>query len=125
MFGRVVTFMAGGWLAMSAFAWPQSEAAIANTCLAGALAVAFSLAAIFLPEARYLNTGHACIVCLVSLSLDASPVALANNVMVSAVIFGASLLSGPERPVHGASAWTVEGSNASSTGLPFSPGGAG
>src|SRR4051812_40761696 len=117
--------MAGGWLAMSAFAWPQSEAAITNTWVSGLLVVGFGLSAIFFPATRYLNTGHACIVCVVSLSLDASAVACANNVMVAAVIFGASLLSGPERPAHGASAWTVEGSNASSTGFPLSPGGAG
>ena len=96
MLGRVVTFMAGGWLLMSAFAWPQSDASCANTCIGGALAIVYALLSIFYAPARYLNTAHACLVCLVSLSLDGcESAACANNVMVAAVIFGASLWSAP------------------------------
>jgi hypothetical protein len=102
MLGPVVTFMAGGWLAMSAFAWPQSEAACVNTCLSGVLAIAYGLLSIFFPRARLLNSIHAWIVCVVSMSVDASAAARANNVMFAAVIFGASLASWPD--VRGARA---------------------
>jgi hypothetical protein len=96
MLGPVLTFMAGGWLAMSAFAWPQSDAAIVNTCMGGLLAIAYGLLSIFVPRARLLNSVHAWLLCLVSLSLEASSAARANNVVVAAVIFGASLVSWPE-----------------------------
>jgi hypothetical protein len=125
VFGRVVMFMAGGWLAMSAFAWPESDVVCASTCVGGVLCILYALLGIFLVEARYLNTIHACVICLLSLSLDASSAARANNVMVAAVIFGASLLSSPGARAHGAWAWTIEGSNASRTGRPWRPGGAG
>jgi hypothetical protein len=118
-------FMAGGWLAMSAFAWPQSEVACVSTCVSGVLCIVYALLGIFLAEARYLNTIHAWVICLVALSLDASSAARANAVMVAAVIFGASLLSSPGARGHGAWAWTIEGSNASRTGRPCRPGGAG
>jgi hypothetical protein len=55
----------------------------------------YSLLAIFYAPARYLNTAHACVICLLSLSLDAPSVACANNVMVASVIFGASLMPVP------------------------------
>ena len=96
MLGRMVTFVAGGWLLMSAFAWPRTSADCMNTWMGGALAIAYGLAAIFWAPARYFNTAHACLVCLVSLALDGgSSAACANNVMVAAVIFGASLLPPP------------------------------
>jgi hypothetical protein len=116
--GRVATFLAGGWLMMSAFAWPQAEIATASTCIGGALTIVYQLLAIFVPQARYLNTANAWVICLVSLSLDgASSAACANNVMVASVIFGASLLRAPQEAVvvQGACA-TSEGSKASSTG---------
>ena len=92
MLGRVVMFMAGGWLLMSAFAWPQSDVSCANTCISGALAIAYAMLSIFYAPARYLSTAHACLICLVSLSLDGcESAACANYVMVAAVIFGASL----------------------------------
>jgi hypothetical protein len=103
MLGRVVTFTAGGWLLMSAFAWPRSDADCVNTWVSGALAIAYSLVAIFWAPGRYLNAAHACLVCLVSLALDGrSSAACANNVMIAAVIFGASLLPSPAAPVSGA-----------------------
>jgi hypothetical protein len=123
--GRAVTFLAGGWLLMSAFAWPQSEAACLNTWLSGLLCVVFALLAIFIDRARYLNTLHACVVCLTSLALDdAVSAACANNVMVAAVVFGASLL-GPRgalggRQAHGGAA-PAGAANASSTGRPCRP----
>jgi hypothetical protein len=100
MLGRVVTFVAGGWLLMSAFAWPRADADCANTWMGGALAIAYGLVAIFWAPGRYLNTVHACLVCLMSLALDGgSSAGCANNVMLSAVIFGASLLPAPtEQP---------------------------
>jgi hypothetical protein len=117
--GRVVTFMAGGWLTMSAFAWPQSDVACTNTWVAGALCIGYSLLAIFVAPARYLNTAHACMLCVMSLSLEASSAATANNVMVAAVIFGGSLLGAPAASGQGAArAWAVAGSKASSTGCP-------
>jgi hypothetical protein len=97
MLGRVVSFVAGGWLLISAFAWPQSEAACANTLVGGVLCIAYSLLAIFFAPARYLNTLHACVICAVSLSIDVSGSASsANNVIVAAVIFGASLMPVPD-----------------------------
>jgi hypothetical protein len=121
---------------MSAFAWPQSDLACAATCLSGALCIAYGLVEIFLPRVRYLNTANACVLCLLALSLDASSVACANSVMAAAVIFGASLLSSPggaprcqlgppgNQANHGFPAWATDGSNASRTGRPCSPGGA-
>jgi hypothetical protein len=96
MLGRVVMFMAGGWLFVSAFAWPQSETACLNTWTSGVLCVVYGLLAIFIGPARYLNTAHACLVCVTSLALDDGPVsaACANNVMVAAILFGASLIIG-------------------------------
>jgi hypothetical protein len=129
MLGRVVIFMAGGWLLMSAFAWPQSEASCANTCVAGALTIAYGLVSIFYAPARYLNTAHACLICLLSLSLDGMEgAASANNVMVAAVIFGASLWPVPRTEVttsQGAMAWVTDASKASRTGRPTRPGGIG
>jgi hypothetical protein len=81
---------------MSAFAWPQSEAACVNTCLSGLLAIAYGLLSIFFPRARLLNSVHAWIVCVASMLVDASAAARANNVMFAAVIFGASLASWPD-----------------------------
>ena len=122
---------------MSAFAWPQSGLACAATCLSGALCIAYGLLEIFLPRVRYLNTANACVLALLALSLDASSVACANSVMAAAILFGASLMSSPgarreldPRARHGAAgshgfaAWATDGSNASSTGRPCSPGGA-
>jgi hypothetical protein len=124
MLGRVVIFIAGGWLLMSAFAWPQGEASCVNTCMGGGLAIVYGLLSIFYAPARYLNTAHACLVCLVSLGLENSgSAACANNVMVAAVIFGASLWPDP-RP-QGAMAWVTDDSKASRTGLPMRPGGIG
>jgi hypothetical protein len=103
LLGRVVTFVAGGWLSMSAFAWPQTEAAWANTLAGGLLCVAYALLAIFFAPARYLNTVHACVICAVSLSIDGSGSAsCANNVMAAAVIFGASLMPAPDVRARGA-----------------------
>jgi hypothetical protein len=95
MLGRVTMFIAGGWLFMSAFAWPQSDAAAVNTAVGGLLCVGYALLALFIGPARYLNTVHACALCLTSLALDGGEVsaACANNVMIAAVVFGASLLS--------------------------------
>jgi len=124
MLGRVVTFVAGGWLTMSAFAWPQSDAACAAACSSGLLAVVYGVLEIFLPRIRYLNTANACVLCLLSLWLDSSSAARANSVMIAAVLFGASLLSAPEVRPQRATAWAIAGSKASSTGRPCTPGGA-
>lgn len=152
MFGRVVIFIAGGWLSMSAFAWPQSDLARVNTCLGGGLSILYGLVSIFNPTARYLNTAHACLICFLSLSFESDSAACANNVMVAAVIFGASLWSAPRvelgnqgasgagagrfwRPTstaeetaptdESALAWTTAVSKASRTGRPTRPGGLG
>ena len=95
MLGRVTMFVAGGWLFMSAFAWPQSDAEAVNTAVGGLLCVGYALLALFIGPARYLNTVHACALCVTSLALDGGEVsaACANNVMIAAVVFGASLLS--------------------------------
>jgi len=115
MLGRGVMFVAGGWLLMSAFAWPQSELSCANTCIAGGLSIVYALLSIFYGPARYLNTAHACLVCMVSLSLDGcESVACANNVMVAAALFGASLWPEPRsEPRPG----FFQGSRAAGAGL--------
>ena len=117
MLGQVATFLAGGWLMMSAFAWPQAEIATASTCIGGALTILYQLLAIFVPQARYLNTANAWVICLVSLSSDGmSSAACANNVMVASMIFGASLLPAPQLGSVGQGACARDGSKASSTG---------
>jgi hypothetical protein len=53
---RALNAILGGWLAISAFAWPHARWQFINTFIPGILIVAFALAACAAPRVRYLNT---------------------------------------------------------------------
>ena len=89
---RIVNIILGIWLVVSAFLWPHSYAQMNNAWIVGVLCVAFSLVAMRVPEARYLNT---LLAVWLFISVWALPVRTAttqwNNAIVAIAVFLVSL----------------------------------
>jgi hypothetical protein len=89
----------GGWLFVSAFLWAHSPAERANTWIVGALCVAFALAAVALPWARYLNSLLAIWLFVSTWAMPAERLGtLWNNALVAIAIFFVSLAANGQSP---------------------------
>ena len=108
---RWVNFLIGIWLIISAFAWPHSAGARANTWILGALIALASIWAVFTPGARFLNTIFAIWLFFATLVIyHASSATVWNNVIAAVVVFVLSLIPSPpagartgrQRPLHAA-----------------------
>lgn len=108
---RWVNFLIGIWLIVSAFVWPHSAGARANTWILGALIAIASAWAVFTPGARFLNTIFAIWLFFATLVIyHASSATVWNNVIAAVVVFVLSLIPSPptaartgrQRPLHAA-----------------------
>lgn len=108
---RWVNFLIGIWLIISAFVWPHTAGARANTWILGALIAIASIWAVFTPGARFLNTIFAIWLFFATLVIyHASSATVWNNVIAAVVVFVLSLIPSPptaartgrQRPLHAA-----------------------
>ncbi|HEX3474601.1 MAG TPA: hypothetical protein VHT91_06140 [Kofleriaceae bacterium] len=105
---RWVNFLIGIWLIISAFAWPHTAGARANTWILGALIAIASIWAVFTPGARFLNTIFAIWLFFATLVIyHASSATVWNNMIAAVIVFVLSLIPSPpgartgrERPIH-------------------------
>lgn len=106
---RWVNFLIGIWLIISAFAWPHTAGARANTWILGALIAIASAWAVFMPGARFLNTIFAIWLFFATLVIyHASSATIWNNLIAAVVVFVLSLIptppararTGGQRPLH-------------------------
>ena len=107
---RWVNFLIGIWLIISAFAWPHTAGARANTWILGALIAIASAWAVFMPGARFLNTIFAIWLFFATLVIyHSSSATVWNNLIAAVVVFVLSLIpTSPgartrgQRPLHAA-----------------------
>ena len=108
---RWVNLLIGLWLIVSAFAWPHTAGAQANTWILGALIAIASAWAVFMPGARFLNTIFAIWLFFATLVIyHASSATVWNNLIAAVVVFVLSLIPNPpagartgrEHPLHAA-----------------------
>lgn len=92
---RAIAIALGIWLFISAFVWPHSAAAQANTWVVGVLIAILAVWSLFVPGARFANS-------LLAIWLFFSTIVLAhetagtlwNNVIIAVVLFFVSLIPG-------------------------------
>ena len=106
---RWINFLIGIWLIISAFAWPHTAGARANTWILGALIAIASVWTVFMPGARFLNTIFAIWLFFATLVIyHASSATVWNNLIAAVVVFVLSLIptppakarTGGQRPLH-------------------------
>jgi hypothetical protein len=104
-------FLIGIWLIISAFAWPHTAGAQANTWILGALIAIGSVWALYAPGARFLTTIFAIWLFFATLAIyHASSATLWNNLIAAVVVFVLSLIPSPparartggQHPLHAA-----------------------
>lgn len=92
---RYLNMIAGAWLFISAFLWQDNASSRMNNWVVGALIMVFAAIAILVPAARFLNTALSVWLFFSTLAFfQLTGAALWNNVIVSAIIFAASLVPG-------------------------------
>jgi hypothetical protein len=90
---RILNFVLGIWLFISAFAWHHTRAQMNNSWIVGVLCVLFALVAMAAPRARYLNTALAVWLFVSTWALPSLNAAtIWNNVLVAIAIFIVSLM---------------------------------
>lgn len=90
---RILNAVVGGWLFISAFAWPHSTASQANSWLVGAAVVITSLVALVYPALRRFNTALAIWLATSTLAFPhAGPATTWNNLVIALVVFLVSLV---------------------------------
>jgi hypothetical protein len=108
---RWANFLIGIWLIISAFAWPHTAGAQANTWILGVLIAIASVWALYTPGARFLNTIFAIWLFFATLVLyRASSATVWHNVIAAVAVFVLSLIPSPparartggQRPLHAA-----------------------
>jgi hypothetical protein len=86
-------FLIGIWLIISAFAWPHTAGAQANTWILGALIAIGSVWALYAPGARFLTTIFAIWLFFATLAIyHASSATRWNNLIAALVVFVLSLI---------------------------------
>jgi hypothetical protein len=95
---RILNVILGGWLLVSAFAWPHAQAQRTNTWVVGLISVLFALAAMTLPRARYFNTALAVwlVISTAAVLPFRTPGTTLNNTLVAIAIFVLSLVPSHE-----------------------------
>jgi|SRR6185312_1497214 len=89
----IVNLVLGAWLFVSAFAWPHTVHARANTWILGLLIAVFAIYAIAQPTARWLNTVAAVWLFFSSLAIGHMEAATVwNNVIVAILVFALSFV---------------------------------
>jgi hypothetical protein len=90
---RILNAIVGGWLFISAFAWPHTRASQANSCLVGAAIALTALAGLAVPGARWVNTALAIWLAVSTLAfVHTGPATIWNNLLVSLFAFIFSLV---------------------------------
>ncbi|MGE5186646.1 MAG: SPW repeat protein [Acidobacteriota bacterium] len=89
---RWINILAGAWLFISAFVWPHTLSAQANTWIVGALMFIVAIAALFQPPVRWANTALAVWLFVSTWFFPhADTATLWNNLIVAIVVFILSL----------------------------------
>ncbi|HEX2735746.1 MAG TPA: hypothetical protein VHM70_29305 [Polyangiaceae bacterium] len=92
---RVTTIVAGGWLLLSAFLWPHPYPLYTNTWVVGLGSFLLGVWAFRDPFARWISAALATwLVVIDILTWQTTPLTLWNNIIVSCIIFAASLIDG-------------------------------
>jgi hypothetical protein len=95
---RVGNLVLGGWLLVSAFAWPHAPAQRVNAAIVGLLVFASALAAVTSAQMRHANTALGAWLFVSTLALPGPATGTEwNNVVVAAAIFCLSLIGPPRR----------------------------
>jgi hypothetical protein len=90
---RIINVIVGGWLFVSAFAWPHSAASQTNSWLVGAAVVITALVALVYPALRWFNTALAIWLATSTMVFPhAGPATIWNNLLVALVVFLVSLV---------------------------------
>ena len=90
---RLINLVLGVWLFISAFAWPHTQAEMANTWILGIVVAVFALVALWQPPARYVNTAAAVWLFVSAFALPHNQDGtLWNNVLVAIAVFVITLL---------------------------------
>ena len=93
MWPRWLNLLAGVWLFISAFVWPHTAAAQANTWIVGALIAIASIWAMFAPSVRIVNTILAIWLFFSTLFIYHTSVGTVwNNLILAVVVFVLSLI---------------------------------
>jgi hypothetical protein len=101
---RAVVIALGVWLFISAFLWPHSVSAAANTWVVGVLVVIVAVWSLAVPGARFANSLLALWLFFSTIAIShASPATLWVNLIVAIVLFCISL--GPSRAVVQLGPW--------------------
>jgi hypothetical protein len=106
---RWISLAVGIWVFISAFVWPHTAGEQTNTWILGVLIVIGSLAAMQMPNVRYLNTLFAIWLFFATLVITHSQAGtLWSNLLSAIVVFVMSLIpsgestvtTGSQRPLH-------------------------
>lgn len=105
---RWANFLIGIWLIVSAFVWPHTASAQANTWILGVLIAIASIWAMYTPSIRFLNTLFAIWLFFATLVIrHAEPATLWNNLIAAVIVFILSLIPshaatrpGGQHPLH-------------------------
>jgi hypothetical protein len=102
---RIINVILGVWLFASTSLWPHSPPQASNNWIVGGLIVAFALASVRFPNARFFNAAAAI---WLFLSCFALPMATAatfwNNLLVAFGVFFVSAIRAGERTIPGPTA---------------------
>lgn len=108
---RWVSLVIGIWLFISAFVWPHTLGERTNTWILGVLIFFASIAAMYVPTVRFLNTVFAIWLFVVTLIIGHTmPGTLWNNCIAAIIVFvmslipssAATLTTGGHRPIPAA-----------------------
>jgi hypothetical protein len=100
---RYANIAAGAWLFISGFIFAMSPEQRINVLVVGFLVAAFAVGALWIDGARFANTALAVWLLISTLTfLRVSGGAFINNLALSLIVFGLSLVPTPgERPTRG------------------------
>jgi hypothetical protein len=95
LWARIVNFLLGVWLFISAFVWQHTAAERTNTWILGIWIAVFALVAMAQPVARWLNTLAAIWLFFATLAIfHTQSGTLWNNLIVAVVVFILSFVGG-------------------------------
>ncbi|HEX6837953.1 MAG TPA: hypothetical protein VF334_15350 [Polyangia bacterium] len=95
LWARILNFLLGVWLFISAFVWQHTAAERIDTWILGIWIAVFSLVAMAQPAARWLNTLAAIWLFFATLAIfHTQPGTLWNNLIVAVIVFILSFVGG-------------------------------
>jgi hypothetical protein len=98
--GSTINFLAGGWLALSAFLWPHLPGERVNVALSGVVIVVIALASLVRPAMRWVNAVPAVWLFGTSLAMrHRETFSPWNTVAVALIVFLASIAEIAAAPV--------------------------